>query len=127
MLLRIVRGGDGGPPRPGSTPPLPEYVIASATAPLKPGEGVLHLSDVEVKVDPVAEWKQMYHDAWRIEKSYFYDPNLHGVNAADGEKEFQKYLDGSPRDRISTTSSTRCWARLLPATCAEAVAIFQKR
>jgi len=94
MLLRIARGGEGGPPRPGSTPPLPEYVIASATAPLKAGEGVLHLNDVEVKVDPKAEWKQMYHEVWRIEKSYFYDANLHGVNAADGEKEFEKYLDG---------------------------------
>ena len=94
MLLRMVRGGgENGPPRPGSTPPLPEYVIASATAPLKLGEGVLHLNDVEVKVDPLAEWKQMYHEAWRIEKSYFYDPNLHGVNAADSEKEFEKYLD----------------------------------
>ncbi len=93
MLLRLVRGGESGPPRPGSVPTPPEYVIASATAPLKPGEGVLHLGDVEVKVDPVAEWKQMYHDVWRIERSYFYDPNLHGVNAADGEKEFEKYLD----------------------------------
>jgi tricorn protease len=53
----------------------------------------LHLADVEVKVDPVAEWKQMYHEAWRIERSYFYDPNLHGVNAADSEKEFEKYVD----------------------------------
>jgi len=35
----------------------------------------------------------MYHEAWRIERSYFYDPNLHGVNAAEGEKEFEKYLD----------------------------------
>ena len=93
MLLRIVRGGDGGPPRPGFTPAPPEYVIASATAPLKPGEGVLHLGDVEVKVDPLAEWKQMYHEVWRIERSYFYDPNLHGVNAADEEKEYEKYLD----------------------------------
>jgi tricorn protease len=93
MLLRITRGGEGAPPRPGATPPVPEYIIASASAPLKPGEGVLHLNDVEVKVDPKAEWKQMYHEAWRIEKSYFYDPNLHGVNSADGEKEFEKYLD----------------------------------
>ncbi len=35
----------------------------------------------------------MYHEVWRIERSYFYDPNLHGVNAADGEKEYEKYLD----------------------------------
>ena len=35
----------------------------------------------------------MYHEVWRIERSYFYDPNLHGVNAADAEKEYEKYLD----------------------------------
>ena len=35
----------------------------------------------------------MYHEVWRIERSYFYDPNLHGVNSADGEKEYEKYLD----------------------------------
>ena len=94
MLLRIVRGGAIGAPRPaGQNAPPPEYVIASASAPLKSGEGVLHLADVEVKVDPVAEWKQMYHEVWRIERSYFYDPNLHGVNTADSEKEFEKYLD----------------------------------
>lgn len=94
MLLRIVRSAEGNAPRPaGQQSPAPQYVIAPASAPLKAGEGVLHLADVEVKVDPVAEWKQMYHEAWRIERSYFYDPNLHGLNAADGEKEFEKYLD----------------------------------
>ena len=96
MLLRIVRGGanlaGGGRGGPQQTGP-PEYVIASATAPLKPNEGMLKLTDVEVNVDPVAEWKQMYHEVWRIERSYFYDANLHGVNAADGEKEYEKYLD----------------------------------
>jgi tricorn protease len=64
-----------------------------ANAPVKPGEGTLKLTDLEVNVDPVAEWKQMYREAWRIEKSYFYDPNLHGVNTADAEKKYEKYLD----------------------------------
>ena len=35
----------------------------------------------------------MYHEVWRIQRSYFYDPNLHGVNTADSEKEYEKYLD----------------------------------
>jgi tricorn protease len=48
---------------------------------------------MEVRVDPIAEWKQMYHEVWRIERSFFYDPNLHGVNVADAEKEYEKYLD----------------------------------
>src|SRR5207253_7128462 len=62
-------------------------IFVSASAPLKPGEGALRLSDVEVNVDPRAEWKQIYHDVWRIERSYFYDPNLHGLNAADSRSE----------------------------------------
>ncbi len=92
MLLR--RGGAGGRGgRGGGEGAAPSYMIVSANAPVKPGEGALHMADMEVHVDPIAEWKQMYHEVWRIERSYFYDPNLHGVNAADGEKEYEKYLD----------------------------------
>jgi tricorn protease len=60
---------------------------------VKAGEGALKLADVEVHVDPLAEWKQMYHEVWRIERSFFYDPSLHGLNVADAEKEYEKYLD----------------------------------
>ena len=95
MLLRLGGGGAGGRGGRGGAQgaPAPQYVIVSATAPVKPGEGALRLSDVEVNVDPIAEWKQMYHEVWRIERSFFYDPNLHGVNVADAEKEYEKYLD----------------------------------
>ena len=95
MLLRVGAAGAGGRGGRGgaAAPAAPQYVIVSAAAPLKPGEGVLRLADVEVNVDPIAEWKQMYHEVWRIERSYFYDPNLHGVNVADAEKEYEKYLD----------------------------------
>ena len=26
------------------------------------------------------EWKQIFTDAWRLERDYFYDPNMHGVD-----------------------------------------------
>ncbi len=35
---------------------------------------------LEATVDPVAEWKQLFNDAWRIERDFFYDPKLHGVD-----------------------------------------------
>jgi tricorn protease len=101
MLLRMGgAGAPGGRGGRGGTPAGPQFVIVSATAPIKPGEGALRLNDVEVNVDPIAEWKQMYHEVWRIERSYFYDASLHGVNSADGEKEYEKYLDtlGSRND-----------------------------
>lgn len=34
----------------------------------------------EATIDPVAEWKQIFTDAWRLERDVFYDPNLHGVD-----------------------------------------------
>ena len=85
------RGGRGGGAEGAAAGP--QYVIVSALAPVKAGEGSLKLNDVEVNVDPIAEWKQMYHEVWRIERSYFYDPNLHGLNVADSEKAYEKYLD----------------------------------
>ncbi len=89
MLLRV--GGADAAPGEGPGAP-PQWVIASATSPLKPGEGTLRLSSLEVKVDPKAEWQQMYREVWRIERSYFYDPNLHGLDAAAAEKKYEPFV-----------------------------------
>ncbi|MCB0657523.1 MAG: PD40 domain-containing protein [Saprospiraceae bacterium] len=35
---------------------------------------------LDLKLDRMAEWNQMFEEAWRYEKDYFYDPNLHGRN-----------------------------------------------
>jgi tricorn protease len=40
----------------------------------------LSLADVEVPVDPRAEWKQIFLDTYRFERDFFYDPNMHGVD-----------------------------------------------
>ncbi|MFP2997244.1 PDZ domain-containing protein [Spongiivirga sp. MCCC 1A20706] len=34
--------------------------------------------DLKVKLDRSVEWAQMFEDAWRYERDYFYDPNMHG-------------------------------------------------
>ncbi len=31
-------------------------------------------------VDPRAEWKQIFREAWRLQRDFFYDPNMHGVD-----------------------------------------------
>jgi len=95
MLVRLgAAGGRGGRgAAPGAAAAGPQFQIVSSAVPVKPGDGALKLADVEAMIDPVAEWKQMYHEVWRIERSYFYDQNLHGVNVADQEKAYEKYLD----------------------------------
>jgi tricorn protease len=58
------------------------------------GDGRLKLDDMEVLVDPRAEWKQMYHEVWRIERDFLYDPGYHGYNLAAAEKKYAVFLDG---------------------------------
>ncbi len=31
-------------------------------------------------INPGEEWRQIFLEAWRIERDFFYDPNMHGVN-----------------------------------------------
>lgn len=46
----------------------------------KPGDGALNLAELEVKVEPLKEWAQIFNDGWRIYRDWFYMPNMHGVD-----------------------------------------------
>jgi len=35
---------------------------------------------MQVLVSPSEEWPQLFTDAWRLFRDYFYDPNMHGVD-----------------------------------------------
>ncbi len=69
------------------------WFIAATATPIKPGEGQLKTDQMEVRVDPRAEWAQMFHEAWRIERDFLYDPNAHGLDLAAAEKKYAPYLD----------------------------------
>jgi tricorn protease len=55
--------GTAAPPRPGD---------ANAPPPLRVSLGT--------RLDPAQEWKQIFDEAWRIERDFFYDPNHHGAD-----------------------------------------------
>ena len=69
------------------------WFIAPTATPVKPGEGALKVEDLEVYVDPQAEWRQMYAEAWRIQRDFLYDPNLHGLDLKATEAMYRRYLD----------------------------------
>jgi len=80
--------------RQGPGPTAPWFIAATAAAP-KPGDGKLNLDALEVYVDPRAEWNQMFHEVWRIERDFFYDSHFHGLNLAEAEKKYAPYLKGA--------------------------------
>ena len=71
------------------------YIAATAqlgTPAFKPGEGKIRTEEIEVYVDPLAEWKQMYRETWRIERDFFYDPGHHGLDLQATARKYEPYL-----------------------------------
>ena len=52
----------------------------------------LNLSGMETTIDPRAEWRQIFNETWRIERDFFYDPNLHGLSLPKVEARYRPYL-----------------------------------
>lgn len=102
MLYRLV-----SPPHPSAAtpppqiwvilsvpPPVPSGAVPLAAAGPVSGAKTLDLSSMEVRVDPRVEWKQMYHEAFRLERDFFYDPGFHGLDLAGTEKKYEVFLPG---------------------------------
>jgi tricorn protease len=76
------------------------YVIeASGSEPEDLDEHRVGLSDWSFPVTPRKEWRQMVVEAWRLQRDYFYDPGLHGV---DWKAQLERHLPLA--DRISERS-----------------------
>ena len=72
----------------GSAPPAPAPPAGPTTT------GALTTDTIEMRVDPRAEWRQMYREAWRIQREFFYDPRYHGLDLAAAEKRYEPFLEG---------------------------------
>jgi len=42
--------------------------------------GDLNIQSVKIRIDPQKEWQQIFHEAWRINRDYFYATNMHGAD-----------------------------------------------
>jgi tricorn protease len=79
-----------------------DWFIAPTAERVKPDAAKLKLDDMEVWVEPQAEWKQMYHEIWRIERDFLYDAHYHGLNLPAVEKEYAAFLPGiATRDDLN--------------------------
>lgn len=67
----------------------PRWGIIGTAAPAKVGDGPLNVDQLDMRVDPRAEWADIYRETWRIQRDYFYDPKMHG---ADWNAIYEKYL-----------------------------------
>ncbi|UCH84968.1 MAG: PD40 domain-containing protein [Candidatus Latescibacterota bacterium] len=56
-----------------------EFGIIEASATDSKGEA-LDLSGLKMRLDPRAEWAQVFNEAWRFERDFYYEPNMHGID-----------------------------------------------
>jgi len=83
--------------------------IVTAGEKPEPGKGMLNLADIQVKIDPPAEWVETFDEAWRINRDYFYDPGMHGVNWAAMKMKYAVFLpDLSCRNDLNRLIQWMC-------------------
>ncbi|MBN2091091.1 PD40 domain-containing protein [candidate division KSB1 bacterium] len=56
------------------------------------GKGNLDINAIQVLIDPQAEWKQIFDEAWRINRDYFYATNMHGADWNAMRKKYEAFL-----------------------------------
>ncbi len=66
----------------------------------------LDLSRLKVNVDPMSEWKQMYSEAWRLQKEHFWTPDMSGV---DWKAVYERYLPLLDKIATRTEFSDLIW------------------
>jgi tricorn protease len=56
------------------------YGIVATGDKAEPGKGMINTGDIQVKIEPAAEWRNIFEEAWRVNRDYFYDPGMHGAD-----------------------------------------------
>jgi tricorn protease len=52
----------------------------------------LALDEIQIRIAPEEEWPQIFHEAWRINRDYFYDPGMHGADWVAIREKYAAFL-----------------------------------
>ncbi|MEM8895094.1 MAG: S41 family peptidase [Bacteroidota bacterium] len=66
------------------------YLVGAGTSKVSDlNKSRISLKNWKFAINPREDWNQIFKDAWRMERDYFYDKNMHGV---DWDAMYEKYL-----------------------------------
>jgi len=72
------------------------YGVAKSQPGQKSDNGMINLDNLTMKIDPRKEWNQIYDDAFRIFRDYFYVNNMHGLDWEAIEAKYGALLPYAP-------------------------------
>lgn len=74
-----------------------------------PDDEAIAVNQIEVKIDPTKEWPQIFDEAWRVNRDYFYDPGMHGADWPAMKKKYEVFLpDLATRDDLNRLIQWMC-------------------
>ncbi|MFQ5590093.1 MAG: S41 family peptidase, partial [Phycisphaerae bacterium] len=61
---------------------------------VEPGadDGIVNLDNVRITVERDKEYLQIFEEAWRVQRDWFYDPGMHGVDWAAMREKYRKFV-----------------------------------
>jgi len=68
--------------------------VVDAGKPAKVGDGKVDPGTVKLRIDQLAEFEQIFAEAWRIQRDWFYDENMHGVDWQAMYDKYQPFVAG---------------------------------
>jgi tricorn protease len=68
-----------------------ELGIIPASAVNSQGNSI-SLTDLKMRIEPLAEWTQIFNEAWRLERDFYYEPGMHGIDWPAMKKKYGKLL-----------------------------------
>jgi len=67
-------------------------IVSTEKGEKKLGDGKID-TEVRVRVDPRAEWQQMFREAWRFQRDYLYVENAHGLDWNETWANYEPWLE----------------------------------
>ena len=73
-----------------TSPPTKEVISNSK---YNEKSGLINLNRIKLEINPIDEWKQMYSEAWRLQRDYFWVSNMSGINWKKIYDRYYKLID----------------------------------
>lgn len=69
-----------------------ELGVVDAGKDARVGDGKLDLAAARFKIDRIEEYRQIFDEAWRVQRDWFYDPGMHGVDWKTTGDMYRKFI-----------------------------------
>ncbi len=70
-----------------------KWCISNTAEDIKPEKFTINTAELNMKIDPMSEYKQMFREAWRFQRDYFYVKNVHGLDMEWAYDTYSKWVD----------------------------------